>query len=144
LKTAIGRLAAIACQPGQRWKPLRLSAPIIHTQRTPASRGRSRASRRGDWRDSLRWADRERPLISRRAYAAFLLTNVSAHAARTRSVEALWRLPLEALRHGRPRPRDLLLFAGIWLLPESWRARAADLWSRRSRRRNTPARRSRG
>jgi glycosyltransferase involved in cell wall biosynthesis len=107
-------------------------------------RGRSRASRRGDWRDSLRWADRERPLISRRAYSAFLLTNVSAHAARTRSVEALWRLPLEALRHGRPRPRDLLLFAGIWLLPESWRARAADLWSRRSRRRNTPARRSRG
>ncbi|HET6637508.1 MAG TPA: glycosyltransferase [Gemmatimonadota bacterium] len=96
-------------------------------------RRRERASRRGDWRESLAWARLEHPLISRRAYAGFLLTNVAAHAARQRSASALWRLPWEAFRRGRPRVRDLLLFAGIWLLPESARTRAADLWHRRRR-----------
>ena len=95
-------------------------------------RGRSRASRAGDWRDSLRWAERERPLISRRAYAAFLMTNVSAHAAHDRSFEGLWRLPWEAIRKGRPRVRDFFLYAGVWFLPESLRVRAADRWSRGS------------
>ena len=96
-------------------------------------RGRSRASRAGDWRDSLRWAERERPLISRRAYATVLMTNVSAHAAHDRSFEGLWRLPWEAIRKGRPRLRDFFLYAGVWLLPESLRVRAADRWSRGSR-----------
>jgi hypothetical protein len=90
-------------------------------------RGRDRASRRGDWRESLAWARLERLLLSRRAYAGFLLTNVAAHAARQRSASALWRLPWEAFRRGRPRARDLLLFAGIWLLPESARTRAAGI-----------------
>ena len=93
-------------------------------------RGRSRASRAGDWRESLRWAERERPLISRRAYAAFLMTNVSAHAAHDRSLEGLWRLPWQAIRKGRPRLRDFLLYAGVWLLPDSVRDRAADRWNR--------------
>lgn len=95
--------------------------------------GRARASRTGDWRASLGWARIDLPLISRRAYAGFLLTNVAAHAARQRSASALWQLPLEAFRHGRPRVRDLALFAGIWLVPESTRRRAADLWHRRGR-----------
>jgi hypothetical protein len=95
--------------------------------------GRARASRAGDWRESLGWARIERPLLSRRAYAGFLLTNVAAHAARQRSASALWRLPLEAFRGGRPRLRDIALFAGIWLVPESARTRAADLWGARSR-----------
>lgn len=93
--------------------------------------GRDRVSRAGDWRDSLAWAREARPLISRRAYASFLLASVSAHAARQRSASALWLLPWEAIRRGRPRPRDLLLFAGMWLLPESIRTRAADAWRRR-------------
>ncbi|HJR54481.1 MAG TPA: glycosyltransferase family 2 protein [Gemmatimonadota bacterium] len=95
--------------------------------------GRPRASRIGDWRESLGWARLEHTLISRRAYAGFLLTNIAAHAARQRSAAALWQLPLEAFRHGRPRVRDLALFAGIWLLPEAARKRAADLWHRRRR-----------
>lgn len=89
---------------------------------------RDRASRDRDWRDSLAWARVARPLLSPRAYAAFLLTLVGAHAARLHSLEGLWRLPLEALWHGRPRPRDLVLFAGAWVLPESlrtWLARFA-------------------
>lgn len=92
---------------------------------------RERASRAGDWRDSLAWARTERPLLTPRAYAGFLLTNVAAHAARQRSAAALWRLPLEAFRGGRPRVRDMALFAGMWLVPDAARARAADLWYRR-------------
>jgi glycosyltransferase involved in cell wall biosynthesis len=84
---------------------------------------RPRSSRAGDWRDSLAWARHARPLISRRAYASFALTLVAAHAARERSAEGLWRLPWEAFRHGRPGPRALLLFAGIWLVPVAVRAR---------------------
>ncbi len=95
--------------------------------------GRARASRNSDWRESLGWARVEHTLISPRAYAGFLLTNVAAHAARQRSASALWQLPLEAFRHGRPRVRDLALFAGMWLLPEAARMRAADLWHRRRR-----------
>ncbi|HYO46173.1 MAG TPA: glycosyltransferase family 2 protein [Gemmatimonadota bacterium] len=93
-------------------------------------RGRTRASRDLDWRESLAWARHARPLISRRAYASFLLTWVAAHAARRRDLTALWQLPREAIRHGRPRPRDFLLFMGVWLLPESLRTRAADAWGR--------------
>lgn len=93
--------------------------------------GRVRASRDRDWRESLGWARHARPLISRRAFAAFLLTSVAAHAARRRDLTALWRLPREAVRFGRPKPRDFLLFAGVWLLPESLRARAGDTWGRR-------------
>jgi glycosyltransferase involved in cell wall biosynthesis len=99
-------------------------------------RSRARASRDRDWRESLAWARHARPLISRRAYAAFLLTWVGAHAARGRDLAALWRLPRDAVRFGRPRPRDFLLFAGFWLLSESVRARAADAWSRRRGARN--------
>lgn len=87
--------------------------------------GRWRASRDRDWRDSLEWGRLVRPLLSRRAYAAFLLTFVGAHAARVRSFEGLWRLPLEAVRSGRPRLRDVLMFAGFWVVPESLRDRLA-------------------
>ena len=88
-----------------------------------AEHDRPRTSRTGDWRDSLSWARGARPLISRRAYASFALTTIAAHAARERSAEGLWRLPWEAFRHGRPAPLDLLLFAGIWVIPEPLRAR---------------------
>lgn len=93
-------------------------------------RGRTRASRDSDWRESLAWARHARPLISRRAYASFLLTWVAAHAARSRDLTALWRLPRDAMRFGRPRPRDFLLFMGVWILPESLRARTSDAWRR--------------
>ena len=89
--------------------------------------GRRRASRDSDGRAALAWARIARPLLTRRAHAAFLLTGVGAHAARGWSVRALWELPWEAVRRGRPRPRDFLLFAGMWVVPESLRTRLADL-----------------
>jgi glycosyltransferase involved in cell wall biosynthesis len=85
--------------------------------------GRPRTSRRPDWRSSLAWVRSVRPFVTRRAYAAFLLTWAAADAARERSLAAVWSLPVEAFRHGRPRPRHLLVFLGIWLVPTVLRER---------------------
>lgn len=85
--------------------------------------GRPRTSRRSDWRASLEWIRSVRPFVTKRAYAAFLLTWAAADAARERSLPALWRLPIEAFRHGRPRALHVLLFLGIWLVPTGLRER---------------------
>ncbi|MGH7588015.1 MAG: glycosyltransferase family 2 protein [Gemmatimonadota bacterium] len=85
--------------------------------------GRPRSSRRPDWRASLAWVRSVRPFVTRRAYAAFLLTSAAADAARERSLLAFWHLPREAFRHGRPRALHVLLFIGIWLVPAGLRER---------------------
>jgi glycosyltransferase involved in cell wall biosynthesis len=84
---------------------------------------RSRASTVPDWRQSIAWLRSTDGLVSPRAYAAFCLTWVAAAAARERSAEALWRLPWEACRRGRPRVRDVLLYLGIWAVPAGARDR---------------------
>ena len=86
---------------------------------------RSRASTRPDWRASLTWSRSRRGLMTSRAYAAFVLTWIPVDAARQSDMTALWRLPVEAFKRGRPRPRDLLLGLGILLVPRSARRRVA-------------------
>jgi glycosyltransferase involved in cell wall biosynthesis len=86
---------------------------------------RSRASMRPDWHASLGWARTRRDLMTSRAYAAFALTWIPADAERQSDLTALWRLPAEALRRGRPRPRDFILCLGILLVPRATRLRAA-------------------
>lgn len=83
-----------------------------------------RASRKLDWRLGLDHVSecRRAGLITPRAHASFLLTVVSAEAAEQRAVGALWRLPWEAVRHGRPRLKDLAICAGNFVVPRGWRA----------------------
>jgi glycosyltransferase involved in cell wall biosynthesis len=85
---------------------------------------RPRASRTLDWRLGLDHVSecRRAGLISPRAHASFLLTVISAEAAEQRSLGALWRLPWEAVRHGRPRLRDLAVCVGNFVVPRGWRA----------------------
>jgi glycosyltransferase involved in cell wall biosynthesis len=87
--------------------------------------GRPRASRSLDWRFGLAQIRecRELELVTGRAYASFLLTILSAEAAEERCLGALWVLPREAARGGRPRPVDLLVCLGNFLLPRGLRAR---------------------
>jgi glycosyltransferase involved in cell wall biosynthesis len=87
--------------------------------------GRPRASRSLDWRFGLAHIRecRELELVTARAYASFLLTILSAEAGEERSLRALWLLPLEAARRGRPRLVDLLVCIGNFLLPRGLRAR---------------------
>jgi glycosyltransferase involved in cell wall biosynthesis len=95
-------------------------------------RDRPRASTAPDWRRSVAWLRSLDGLVSPRAYAGFCLTWLAADAARERSVEALWRLPWEACRRGRPRALDALLFLAMWLAPTAARDRVARLLTRRS------------
>ena len=88
-----------------------------------ADTNRPRASTVPDWRQSVAWLRSTDGLVSPRAYAAFCLTWVAAAAARERSVEALWRLPWEAWRRGRPRARDVLLYLAMWAVPPGVRER---------------------
>jgi glycosyltransferase involved in cell wall biosynthesis len=87
--------------------------------------GRPRASRSLDWRFGLAHIRecRELELVTARAYASFLLTILSAEAAEERSLGALWVLPREATRRGRPRAVDLLVCLGNFLVPRGLRAR---------------------
>lgn len=98
--------------------------PVAVWHRDP---DRRRTSEVPDWRGSLAWADGARDRMTRRAYASFLLAWIGADAARERSLEALWRLPVRALREGRPAAADLALYLGIWLVPRPLRRRAAAL-----------------
>jgi glycosyltransferase involved in cell wall biosynthesis len=88
---------------------------------------RPRASTRPDWRFSIGWIRECRGLVTPRAYASFLLSIVSADAAREHSGRALWLLLWEARRRGKPRALDLLLYIGIWLLPQRLRRRLIGL-----------------
>jgi glycosyltransferase involved in cell wall biosynthesis len=87
--------------------------------------GRPRASRTLDWRLGLTHLRecRERGYITRTAHASFLLTVISAEAAEQRSLRALWEIPWEASRRGRPRVKDALICAGNFLVPRRMRAR---------------------
>lgn len=86
---------------------------------------RPRLSLSAPWHQGLDFIRANRSLVSRRAYASYLLTWVSVDAARQgtwRDFLLLWR---EAWRHGRPSPLDALLHLGHWVLPRAASRRLA-------------------
>lgn len=92
---------------------------------------RQRMSNTQSWRASLAWANTQADLLTPRAHAAFFLVRVSLEARREGSASALWRLPWEAWRRGRPSASNLLAHAIIWLVPLSVRpflAAVATRW----------------
>jgi glycosyltransferase involved in cell wall biosynthesis len=99
---------------------------------------RPRISNTADWRYSLDWANRNRELMTPRAYASFVLIWASSTAARGNCWRAFWKLPWEALAHGKPRVIDLLAHLIIWLVPIRMRSRLS-VWLD-SRRRNLACR----
>ncbi len=104
---------------------VRTTRPLATWRIDPDQPGASRSS---GWRSRLEWARQVRGLLTPRAYASFLLTGISSDAAAERSWPALWQLPREAIRHGRPSPVDLLRHLGVWILPRGLRRRLAA-WS---------------
>lgn len=83
--------------------------------------GHSGISTTNQWRYSYEWIERVRPLVTPRAYAAFLLTVVAAIAARSGERRGCYTLLKEAIRKGRPAAIDLLLFCGMVLVPQGYR-----------------------
>jgi glycosyltransferase involved in cell wall biosynthesis len=87
---------------------------------------RPRISDGTSWPAQLAWARALRPLFTRRAYAAIVLSVISSMAAPTRSVRAFATLLREAWLHGRPGPLDYLTFLQVWLIPPGLRRSLRD------------------
>ncbi len=82
---------------------------------------RSSVSRRQDWRSSLAWIQARRELVTRRAYAGFIATQIAPQAARQKEWKAFVPLLSEMVRVGRPRTIDIFLLLGMWFVPPSLR-----------------------
>jgi hypothetical protein len=81
-------------------------------------------SRRGRWQTSYEWADKSRALLSRQAFASFLLSKVAVKAKNGKQYLALLFIFMEALLRGRPRLHHLLAFCGICFTPAGLGRRA--------------------
>ncbi len=74
-------------------------------------------STKGTWRDSLKWIDSVRAIITPRAYSGFCLSVVGSRAARTRAMAPFFLLLYRAFRFGSPTIWHIAPFIGYWLLP---------------------------
>jgi len=80
-------------------------------------------SKSGTWLASLEWAERMRPLLTRRAYGGFCLGVVAPRAAKERARHAPALLLYRAFRHGAPRLWRVAAFLGVWVFSARWHAR---------------------
>lgn len=80
-------------------------------------------SRTHDWRNSLTWIRERRCLVTRRAYAGFIATQISSQAARQKQWRAFFPLVTEMFQVGRPKPIDVFLLLTMWFVPASLRER---------------------
>ncbi len=83
---------------------------------------RPRYSRRSDPAASLTWIRSVRGLVSRRAYAAFLLTWVVPDARGLERLRLMPRLLWESARGGSPAPVHVVVAVGSALVPERFRS----------------------
>lgn len=83
--------------------------------------GRSSISTTADWRTSFEWVESVCGMITPRAYASFLATNVAPQAARQRDWNAFSFLLKMILTRGKPTARDVALFMGMWFAPQHLR-----------------------
>jgi glycosyltransferase involved in cell wall biosynthesis len=89
-----------------------------------ADAGRDRLSyklTRG-WRATAEWFREVRPLVDEESYASFLLSTLSLWARLRGDWPALFTLPVEAVRLGRPSASLLASHFGRWFLPKSLRS----------------------
>jgi glycosyltransferase involved in cell wall biosynthesis len=88
---------------------------------------RPRVSFDAPWRDQLTWIRTNRELFTPRAYAALIMSVISAMAAPSGSPRAGWTLLREAHAYGRPGLTDYVTFAQVWLVPQRLRRALRDL-----------------
>jgi glycosyltransferase involved in cell wall biosynthesis len=78
---------------------------------------RARISSVPDWRSSLDWVESVRETITPRAYASYVAIQVASHAARQGDWSAFSFLFKRILTRGKPKPRDIAFFLGVWFVP---------------------------
>jgi len=89
---------------------------------------RESLSKNGRWAASLNWLDSIRPIITPRAYSGFCLVVVGSQAAIEGAYPAFPKLLYLAFRLGRPTHRHIMLFLGLWLIPQALRRRLRALY----------------
>lgn len=83
-----------------------------------------------DWAYARQWIADRRPLVTPRAYAAFLLIRGGGLTAAARNPGAGLGMLVEAFRRGRPTVTTVLLFVGKWVVPVGLRRRLRAALSR--------------
>ena len=112
--------------PGAEVQFVPKSAPLAIWHRDDT---RSTISSKTNWRFSLEWVNQNRGLFTKRAYASFLMTWVSANAIQEGDRKESLLLLRHAYRYGKPSVFDVILFWGIWLFPPKMRAQMAFLFT---------------
>ena len=87
---------------------------ILHFE----EQGKALQEARDTWTKSLAWIDRMRPIVTRRAYAAFCLGVVGPRAAKVRAWRAVVVVLYRAFKYGSPRPWRVWAFIGLWVFPQ--------------------------
>lgn len=79
---------------------------------------RSSISTTANWRTSFEWIESVRGMITERAYASFIATNVAPQAARQHDWGAFSFLLRMIWTRGKPTARDVAVFMGMWFAPQ--------------------------
>lgn len=82
------------------------------------------------WERSREWLNSVRSLITPRAYAGFIATQLAREAAAQGSFRGFFQLLRDMIKFGRPGQMDVVLYFGQWLLPGSLRSSVRRLLSR--------------
>jgi glycosyltransferase involved in cell wall biosynthesis len=91
---------------------------------------RPRLSNKTDWQYALSWIRDNRELVTQRAYASFVLTEVVMRAAGARDWRAFVPLLQDAYKNGKPSFNDLISYFGVWFIPREPARRIALLFDR--------------
>jgi glycosyltransferase involved in cell wall biosynthesis len=97
---------------------------IVNMIYTPKRKSLSNVN---DWQYSLDWIRSLHDVIPPAAYSGFMITVVGAQAAITYSWPAFWPLLWEAMKMGKLRPFDLLLYLLMWFVPQDLRQQLRSL-----------------
>ncbi|NBD18358.1 MAG: glycosyltransferase [Cyanobacteria bacterium] len=95
--------------------------------------GEKRLSQLPDWKYSLEWLNSAKDLMTKQAYSSFLMTHVASPASAQRDWSAFWFLLSEAVRKGKPRPLDFLLYLAMWLITRDRREKIRAFFTKDNR-----------
>ena len=112
--------------PGLRFEMLPEVLAVVHiAERRPSIQNSH------DWRWSLNWLRERRGLMSRRAYAGFIATQLAPEAIAQGDRRAFYVLLREAVLRGRLSALETLIYLGAWLMPAGLRRTLRVRLSRR-------------
>ena len=88
---------------------------------------RSCVSMQNDWQRTHVWLKSIRSLITPRSYSAFIATQLAGEAGRQHAWAAFFPLLGDMFSCGKPKPIDLAIYLGNWVMPESLRSSIRSL-----------------